>query len=171
MTIAVLVLYGVVGFLLLAIAGLLARLLRLEAKVGELSTQRVGSSDPFAAADERKLRAVFGRQPTVVLVVDAVCVACRDVFNLFSEFRSESVQLAVSFPDPSSRVSMQERLRVVSGHLLVDDSEIFNALDPGVHPSLVELDAKGHIVSVEPVGSADALRKVMSNLQSKETAA
>jgi hypothetical protein len=169
---AVAILFGLVVLLLLAVIGLLQRVFRIEARLQRIPANSSTHDKPIVEADRNTMQTFFGNRRATVLVVDEMCVTCRDVLQEFSTVPISSDTdhvLAVAFPNPDARISLLARLTYPMPHLTIDSPEIFNSLDPGIHPSLVCLDEKSRIHTAEPIGNPNALHDVLGRLLSKGT--
>lgn len=157
--------------LALALAGTLKQLRDVQAALvelgGQLGRQHVPESLRPAGAQPGVQAGGQGTDSlAVVLLVDQLCVSCKEVVGEFVELAAGLDNDAIVLTH-----SDDERFDVVrqSPARLVLDRATYHRLDPGWRPAVLAVDANGTVRSAVPAGSREALRDAVHAVAGKVT--
>ncbi|MGH3788287.1 MAG: hypothetical protein ACRDRG_17470 [Pseudonocardiaceae bacterium] len=152
LTAAVVLGWGCLAVLALAMAGMLRQLRELQAEVAQLG------APPWRATTGRRVAQLTGEAPLVLLVLDPGCGFCDAVHEPFT-------RLAGEYPDTRFEV-LSPRAR------WPDTPHIRSRVDPGLvaeldlpwAPAVLHVDAGGAVLAGQPVVSPDRLDTQIAGL-------
>ena len=152
LTAAVVLGWGCLAVLALAMAGMLRQLRELQAEVAQLS------APPWRAAMGRRVAQLAGDSPLVLLVLDPGCGFCDAVHEPF-------IRLAGEYPDTRFEVlSPRARWSDTAGIRSRVDPGLVAELDLPWAPALLHIDASGAVLAGQPVVSTDRLDAQVADL-------
>lgn len=156
LTAAVVLAWGCLALLTMAMAGMLRQVRELQGEVARLG------SPPWRAATGRRVTQLAGNAPLVLLVLDPGCGLCDAVHGPFG-------RLAGEFPNTrfevlSPRVRWPDTPNIRSRV----DRELVAELDLPWAPALLHVDAGGAVLAGQPVVSPDRLGAQVAGLLNPE---
>jgi hypothetical protein len=142
LTAAVVLGWGCLAVLTLAMAGILRQLRELQAEVTQLS------APPWRAATGRRVPELAGTRPLMLLVLDPGCSFCDAVHEPFTRLAGEYPQARFEVLSPRARWA--------------DTPTIRSRVDPG--PALLHVGADGTMRAGQPVVSPERLDEQVATL-------
>ncbi len=158
MTAAMVLTWVVLVLLAFALAGILRQLRDVQAEL-RANAARSSSRDSTAP---KLVRPTEAASLAVVLIADDNCPICADLAPLLPELAEDTppdVEFVVLTASASAKWEALAARRVRA----VADRETFLAVDPGWRPALLAIDPAGSVLAAEPVGSVDALRRLVTH--------
>lgn len=157
MTAAMVLTWVVLVLLAFALAGILRQLRDVQA---ELRANAARSSRDSTAPEP--VRPTDAASLAVVLIADDNCPICADLAPLLPEL-AEDTPPDVEFVVLTASASAKWEALATGRVRAVADRETFLAVDPGWRPALLAIDPAGSVLAAEPVGSVDALRRLVTH--------
>lgn len=156
---AVVLAWGCLIVLSLAMAGLLRQLRELQAEVTQLA------APGWRGTTNRRVAALAGEGPLILLVLDPGCSFCDTVHEPFT-------RLAGQHPDTRFEVlSPHQRWPAAPGVRSRTDQGLVAELDLPWAPALLLADAGGTVLAARPVQSPDRLGEQVASLLDTTAAA
>ncbi|MGA8519375.1 MAG: hypothetical protein WB735_14810 [Pseudonocardiaceae bacterium] len=153
MTTAALVLsWGCLALLALAMAGILRQLRELQAEVAQLS------APPWRAATGRRVPELAGADPLVLLVLDPGCSFCDAVHEPFTQLAGEYPATRFEVLSPRARWADTPTIRSRV------DPGLVTELDLPWAPALLHVGADGTVLAGQPVASPERLDEQVASL-------
>jgi hypothetical protein len=146
--------WGCLAVLTLAMAGMLRQLRELRVEVAQLGVP------PWRAAIGRRVPELAGAQPLVLLVLDPGCSFCDAVHAPFTRLASERSGVRFEVLSPRARLQW------------ADTPNIRSRLDPGLlreldlpwAPALLHVGADGTVLAGQPVVSPERLDEQVADV-------
>ncbi|MGB9280626.1 MAG: hypothetical protein WCB57_11170 [Pseudonocardiaceae bacterium] len=153
LTAALVLSWGCLAVLALAMAGILRQLRELQAEVAQLG------APPWRAAAGRRVAGLAGAGPLVLLVLDPGCSFCDSVHEPFTRVAGEHPGVRFEVLSPRARWA--------------DTPDIRSRVDPGLvaeldlpwAPALLHVDADGTVLAGQPVASPERLDEQVASLR------
>ncbi|UUW92643.1 hypothetical protein [Pimelobacter simplex] len=157
---AVVILALLVGFILLALLGLLRELRMLQGQVRELRGHGGGLS--VSEAFPELLRPPPGREVLLVLLVARGCASCQEVLPIFRRTMREVDDAIGALVVADADLDYLPTGADADNDVRVEvNLALWRRLLPGWTPALIAIDADGSIVSVDPAGAPEAIEDVI----------
>jgi hypothetical protein len=121
-----------------------------------------GVAPMLTVHSKRVVRSLSLRGPTLVLLVDDLCLGCRDVYMRFQEVPVDPRRVVLA--DSERSIAAFRALPAKGDADLYGDPRSFATLDNGIHPSLLALDFRGAVLQCTPIGSVEQLDAVLSSI-------
>lgn len=152
LTAAVVLAWGCLAVLTLAMAGMLRQLRELQAQLAGLRTPA------WRAGSTRRFTALAGAQPALVLVLDPGCGFCDAVHEPFTRLAREypDTRFEVLSPRPPWEATPPVHSRV--------DERLVAELDLPWAPALLHTGTDGSVLHGEPVAHPDTLAEQVRRL-------
>jgi hypothetical protein len=157
LTAAVVLAWGCLVLLTMAMAGMLRQLQELRAEVGQLG------ASPWRAAKGQRVAQLTGEASLVLLVLDPGCGFCDAVHEPFSRLASEYPNTRFEVLSPRARWADTPNIRSRV------DPELVAELDLPWAPALLHVDAAGTVLAGQPVVSPSRLDAQVAGLLSTES--
>ncbi|MGH3755223.1 MAG: hypothetical protein ACRDRP_21525 [Pseudonocardiaceae bacterium] len=154
LTAAVVLAWGCLTVLTLAMAGMLRQLRELQAEVAQLGTPR------RPAAIGRRVPELAGAGSLVLLVLDPGCSFCDAVHEPFTQLARDHPGTRFEVLSPRQRWASTPPVRSRVDHSLVTE------LDLPWAPALLHVDIGGTVLAGQPVQSPDRLGEQVAGLLS-----
>jgi hypothetical protein len=152
LTAAVVLGWGCLAVLTLAMAGILRQLRQLQAEVVQLGAPQ------WRGAPGRRVPALVGAAPLLLLVLDPGCSFCDAVHEPFTRLAGEHPGTRFEVLSPRARWADTPNIRSRVDPTLVTD------LDLPWAPALLHLGADGTVLAGQPVRSPDRLDEQVAGL-------
>ena len=152
LTAAVVLAWLCLAVLTMAMAGILRQLRQLQTQVTQLGTP------PWRHAAGRRVPALAGESPLILLVLDPGCSMCDSVHGPFTELaaRHPGTRFEVLAPRARWAATPQIRSRV--------DPDLVAELDLPWAPALLHADARGMVLAGQPVAAPERLGEQVAGL-------
>lgn len=160
---AVVLAWGCLAVLTLAMAGMLRQVRELQTEIAQLRAEQ--GTRPWRATTGRRVPALAGHGPLVLLVLDPGCGLCDAVRDPF-------IRLAGQYPDIRFEVlsprapRTQQRWAEAPGIRFRVDPEFVTELDLPWAPALLHVDADGTVLTGQPVTSPERIGEQVAHLAS-----
>ena len=162
---AVVLAWGCLVLLTLAMAGMLRQLRELQADVAQLGATGLGGVPRWRDGAGQRLAELAGPGRLMLLVLDPGCSFCDAVHAPFT-------RLADEYPGTRFEVlSPRQRWSAPPGMRCRVDQELVTELDLPWAPALVLADADGAVLAARPVQSPDRLDDQVASLLTTEPVA
>lgn len=169
LTAAVVLAWGCLVILTLAMAGILRQLRELQAEVAQLGAPQLTASQLATAqwrgGTGRRVGELAGPGPLLLLVLDPGCSFCDTVHAPFTQLAGEHPGTRFEVLSPRARWDGPPEVRVRVDQRLVAD------LDLPWAPALVLADTEGTVLAARPVQSPERLGEQVASLLDAEPAA
>jgi hypothetical protein len=152
LTAALVLSWGCLAVLALAMAGMLRQLRELQAEVAQLS------APPWRAAAGRRVTELAGADPLVLLVLDPGCSFCDAVHEPFTRLAGEHPGTRFEVLSPRSRWADTPNIRSRV------DPGLVTELDLPWAPALLHVGADGTVLAGQPVASPERLDEQVASL-------
>ncbi|MGH3990973.1 MAG: hypothetical protein ACRDSN_00750 [Pseudonocardiaceae bacterium] len=169
LTAAVVLAWGCLIVLTLAMAGMLRQLRELQAEVAQLGTAQLGTAQlgtaQWCGGAGRRVAELAGQGPLLLLVLDPGCSFCDAVHAPFTRLAGEHPSTRFEVLSPRARWDGPPEVRARVDQRLVAE------LDLPWAPALVLADASGTVLAARPVQSPERLGGQVASLLDAELAA
>jgi hypothetical protein len=145
LTAALVLSWGCLAVLALAMAGILRQLRELQAEVAQLS------APPWRAAAGRRVAELAGADPLILLVLDPGCSFCDAVHEPFTRLAGEHPGTRFEVLSPRTRWADTPNIRSRV------DPDLVSELDLPWAPALLHVGADGTVLAGQPVPSPELL--------------
>jgi hypothetical protein len=152
LTAALVLSWGCLAVLALAMAGILRQLRELQAEVAQLS------APPWRATVGRRVAQLAGAAPLVLLVLDPGCSFCDAVHEPFTRLAGEHPGTRFEVLSPRARWADASNIRSRV------DPDLLTELDLPWAPALLHVGADGTVLAGQPVESAERLDEQVTSL-------
>ncbi len=152
LTAALVLSWGCLAVLALAMAGILRQLRELQAEVAQLS------APPWRAAAGRRVAQLAGTDPLVLLVLDPGCSFCDAVHEPFTRLAGEHPGTRFEVLSPRTRWADTPNIRSRV------DPDLVKELDLPWAPALLHVGADGTVLDGQPVSSPELLDEQVTSL-------
>jgi len=152
LTAALVLSWGCLAVLALAMAGILRQLRELQAEVAQLS------APPWRAAAGRRVAELAGRDPLVLLVLGPGCSFCDAVHEPFTRLAGEHPGTRFEVLSPRTRWADTPNIRSRV------DPDLVKELDLPWAPALLHVGADGTVLDGQPVSSPELLDEQVTSL-------
>lgn len=159
LTAAVVLAWGCLVLLALAMAGMLRQLRELQADVAQLSTP------PWRGSTGRRVPELAGKGPLMLLVLDPGCSFCAAVHEPFTRLAGTHPDTRFEVLSPRDRWAGAGEVRSRVDHKLVAE------LDLPWAPALLLADTMGTVLAAAPVQSPARLAEQVTELLGAQTLA
>lgn len=159
LTAAVVLAWGCLIVLTLAMAGMLRQLRELQAEVAQLGAPR---RTRWGGDASRRVAELAGRGPVLLLVLDPGCSFCDAVHAPFTRLAGEHPGIRFEVLSPRARWEGPPEVRARVDQRLVAE------LDLPWAPALVLADADGTVLAARPVRSPEGLGEQVASLLEAE---
>lgn len=153
LTAALVLSWGCLAVLALAMAGILRQLRELQAEVAQLSAA------PWRAATGRRVAELAGAGPLVLLVLDPACSFCDAVHEPFTRLAGEHPDARFEVLSPRTRWADTPNIRSRV------DPGLVTELDLPWAPALLHVGADGTVLAWQPVQSPERLDEQVTSLR------
>lgn len=153
LTAALVLSWGCLAVLALAMAGMLRQLRELQAEVAQLSAA------PGRAATGRRVAELAGAGPLVLLVLDPGCSFCDAVHEPFTRLAGEHPGARFEVLSPRTRWADTPNIRSRV------DPGLVTELDLPWAPALLHVGADGTVLAWQPVRSPERLDEQVTSLR------
>jgi hypothetical protein len=144
--------WGCLAVLTLAMAGILRQLRELQAEVAQLG------APPWRAATGRRVPALAGAEPLVLLVLDPGCSFCDAAHEPFTRLAGEHPGARFEVLSPRARWADTPNIRSWV------DPGLVTELDLPWAPALLHVGADGTVLAGQPVMSPERLGEQVAGL-------
>jgi hypothetical protein len=151
-TAALVLSWGCLALLALAMAGILRQLRELQAEVAQLI------APPWRAATGRRVPELAGADPLVLLVLDPGCSFCDAVHEPFTQLAGEHPATRFEVLSPRARWADTPTIRSRV------DPGLVTELDLPWAPALLHVGADGTVLAGQPVASPERLDEQVASL-------
>jgi hypothetical protein len=151
-TAALVLSWGCLALLALAMAGILRQLRELQAEVAQLS------APPWRAATGRRVPELAGADPLILLVLDPGCSFCDAVHGPFTQLAGEHPATRFEVLSPRARWADTPTIRSRV------DPGLVTELDLPWAPALLHVGADGTVLAGQPVASPERLDEQVASL-------
>jgi hypothetical protein len=152
LTAALVLSWGCLAVLALAMAGILRQLRELQAEVAQLS------APPWRAAAGRRVAELAGAEPLVLLVLDPGCSFCDAVHAPFTRLAGEHRGTRFEVLSPRTRWADAPNIRSRV------DPDLVRELDLPWAPALLHVSADGTVLAGQPIPSPELLDEQVTRL-------
>jgi hypothetical protein len=151
-TAALVLSWGCLALLALAMAGILRQLRELQTEVAQFS------APPWRAATGRRVPELAGADPLVLLVLDPGCSFCDAVHEPFTQLAGEHPATRFEVLSPRARWADTPTIRSRV------DPGLVTELDLPWAPALLHVGADGTVLAGQPVASPERLDEQVASL-------
>lgn len=152
LTAAVVLAWLCLAVLTMAMAGILRQLRQLQTEVAQLG------APPWRNAAGRRVPALAGESPLILLVLDPGCGMCDAVHAPFTELAAAHPDTRFEVLSPSARWAGTPHLRSRV------DPDLVAELDLPWAPALLHVNAQGRVLAGQPVTAPERLDEQLAGL-------